>query len=190
VPLTPVTTWTLESLRPPAHPPRPLPDGVRLEQPATPTPELARWLYAVVGGPWTWTDRLGWSREQWATELAVPGTELHVLQAEGAPQGYVELQPAGTHVEVRYLGLVETAIGRGWGGLLLEHALDRAWSLPRRHGLPDATRVWVHTCSLDGEAALANYRARGLAVCAEVTTEEDRPVTPPGAWTASTGLEA
>lgn len=183
-----VTTWTLESHRPPDGSPRPWPSGVRLERVAAPTPELARWLYAVVGGPWTWTDRLAWSRQQWLDELALPGTELHVLHAEGAPQGYVELQPAGSEVEIRYLGLVEGAIGRGWGGLLLEHGIDLAWSLPARHDLPTATRVWVHTCSLDGDAALANYRARGLSVVDEALTDEDVPASPPGAWTASTGL--
>lgn len=178
-----VTTWTLESTARPGPPPA-LPHGVRLERVGSPTPELARFLYAVVGGPWRWTDRLAWTREQWAAELAVPGTKLHVLHAAGSPQGYVELQPtAPGEVEIRYLGLVEGAGGRGWGRALLEHGLDLAWSLA-----PATTRVWVHTCSLDGPAALANYRARGMHVISEVTTDEDVPAAAPGAWTAATGL--
>lgn len=35
-------------------------------------------------------------------------------------------------------------------------------------------RVWVHTCTLDGPHALANYRARGLTV---YRTEDEAPAT-------------
>ena len=46
-------------------------------------------------------------------------------------------------------------IGRGLGGYLLGEGIARAWAAGAR-------RVWVHTCSLDGPAALANYEARGM----------------------------
>ena len=46
---------------------------------------------------------------------------------------------------------------RGFGGGLLTDALERAWTW-------DARRVWVHTCTLDHEAALRNYQARGMRV--------------------------
>jgi hypothetical protein len=35
--------------------------------------------------------------------------------------------------------------------------------------LKDTRRVWVHTCSLDGPAALPNYEARGMVRFAETT---------------------
>ena len=57
-------------------------------------------------------------------------------------------------VEIAYFGLLPAFHGRGWGGALLEHALRRGFEL--------GGRVWVHTCSLDGPHALANYEARGL----------------------------
>lgn len=188
-----MTTWTLETTSPPAGPPGAWPGDARLERVVAPTPELVRFVYAAVGGPWRWTDRLGWTREQWASELAVPGTEVHLLLADGAPQGYVELQPAvvdgSLDVEIRYFGLIETAFGRGWGRLLLEHAIALAWSLPTRHELPPPRRVWVHTCSLDGAAALANYQARGFRVVDEAV-ESTEVASPLGAWAASTGLPA
>jgi GNAT superfamily N-acetyltransferase len=115
--------------------------------------------------------------------------------------GYVHLQPVaqseGTQVEIRYFGLAPQAIGRGLGGRLLEHGIAAAWSLPERSGLPSAAlpptalpptgRVWVHTCTLDGPAALANYQARGLVVYAEEITDEIVPAHSPGPWSATTG---
>lgn len=121
----------------------------------------------------------------------MPGTEFWVLHGEDGPWGYVHLQPVvaddGTHVEIRYLGLAEQAIGRGLGGLLLEHGISAAWSVPGRSDLPPVVRVWVHTCSLDGPAALANYRARGLVVCGTEETDEDVPGQPLGSWVSTGG---
>ena len=68
--------------------------------------------------------------------------------------GYYELHRVNTDVEIAYFGLLPASQGRGWGGALLEHALRRGFEL--------GDRVWVHTCTLDGPHALANYRARGL----------------------------
>ena len=188
-----VVTTTLEMLTPPEAAPRDVPDGVRLDRAPQVSPEYARFLYGLVGGPWHWTDRLSWSRDQWTEELAVPGTEFLILYAEGVPLGYVHLQrqPLGdtSQVEVRYFGLVREAIGRGLGGLLLEHGAHAAWSLAGRHDIPPVERVWVHTCTLDGPAALANYQARGFVVCGTETTEEQVPPEPLGPW-RSTGGQA
>jgi GNAT superfamily N-acetyltransferase len=188
-----VTTWSLQMFRPAPQPPGPFPEDVRLDRATGITPEYAHFLYGLVGGDWYWTDRLAWTRRQWAGELAVPGTEFWIIYGEGVPLGYVQLQPVvqpdGTHVEIRYFGLAQQAIGRGLGRRLLEHGIAAAWSLPDRAGLPPATRVWVHTCSLDGPAALANYQARGLAVYAEDTTEQPVPAHSPGSWAATTGAE-
>ena len=72
----------------------------------------------------------------------------------GARAGYYELDVDGADVEIAYLGLRPAFHGEGLGGALLEHALRRGFEL--------GGRVWLHTCTLDGPYALANYRARGL----------------------------
>lgn len=140
-----VTITTLEMLQPPRWAARPMPEDARLERAVEISPEYARFLYGLVGGPWHWTDRLGWTRQQWAEELAVPGSEFWILYRAGVPCGYVHLQPVvvadGTHVEIRYFGLAEQAIGQGLGGRLLEHAITAAWSLARPDPLPPVTRV-------------------------------------------------
>jgi GNAT superfamily N-acetyltransferase len=189
-----VVTTSLQQLTRPADAPRALPDGCRLDLATGMTPEFARFLYALVGGPWHWTDRLGWSREQWAEELAVPGSEFRVLVRDGVPAGYVQLHAevvdGGTHVEIRYFGLAESAIGLGLGGPLLEQGIAAAWTLAERHPLPPTSRVWVHTCSLDGPAALANYRARGLVPYAEEETDEPVADAPLGSWVSTGGPTA
>lgn len=187
-----VTTTTLEMREAPSDPAPPLPDGVRLDCATEIAPEYARFLYGLVGGPWHWTDRLNWSREQWLEELSVPGTEFWILYGGGVPLGYLHLQPVsqgdGLHVEIRYFGLTEQAIGRGLGGRLLAHGIQAAWSVPERtDGLPEVNRVWVHTCSLDGPAALSNYQARGLVVCGVEETDEEKPGEPLGSWVSTGG---
>ncbi len=182
---------TLEMLQPPAAGPRAFPTGVRFDLASGIAPEYARFLYGLVGGPWYWTDRLAWTRDQWADELAVAGTEFWILYGEGVPFGFVQLQPqivdGAAHVEIRYFGLAEPALGRRLGGPMLEHGLAAAWSLAERHGLPPVSRVWVHTCTLDGPSALANYQARGLVVCGTEEIEQDVPAQPLGSWVSTGG---
>jgi len=60
-------------------------------------------------------------------------------------------------VEIIYFGLLPAFVGRGLGGALLSSAIEEAWRV-------NPLRVWVHTCSLDHPAALANYQARGMKI--------------------------
>jgi GNAT superfamily N-acetyltransferase len=60
-------------------------------------------------------------------------------------------------VEIAYLGLDRRAFGRGLGGWLVTEAARTAFAW-------GATRVWLHTCTLDSPAALPNYLARGFSI--------------------------
>ncbi len=159
----PVVVTALElldpsDLRPSPEPPTP----VRLRLVEPPDPALSVRCYTTVGGPWAWVDRLEWSDAQWREWVERPGHELWVLEEGGRLAGYFELDPDDDRdgsVEIAYLGLVTGSEGRGLGGWLLTRALQRAWELP------GTRRVWVHTCELDGPAALPNYRARGMRDC-------------------------
>jgi GNAT superfamily N-acetyltransferase len=158
------------TLTPPSSP---RPASFTLERVTEPDPALNSRLYSAVGAEWDWTDRLGWTQEEWAAWLAVPGRETWLARVDGTIAGYAELAgeargtaaDSGTEVEIVYLGLLPALTGRGLGGHLLADVLGQAWTLPGRWpGLPPATRVWLHTCSLDSPHALANYRARGLEI--------------------------
>jgi GNAT superfamily N-acetyltransferase len=159
-------------LRPAREPALPL----RVERAAIPCPELNRFLYTAVGGDWYWIDRLVWSYEEWLRYLDRPELETWVATVAGTPTGYFELErQAEGSVEIAYFGLLPRFIGRGLGGALLTRAARRAWEMGAR-------RVWVHTCTLDGPAALANYRARGFRIFKEEVAEVDLPDVSPGPW--------
>lgn len=160
-------------------------DVVRVE---LPSPEFSRFLYATVGGDWHWTDRLGWTRSAWSEYLNRPLVETWVAWVRGTPAGYIELAGSSTgDVEIAYFGLLPGFLGRGLGGHLLTEGLRRAWTMAtRRPGIEPVHRVWVHTCTLDGPAALANYQARGMTVYRTEDAEVDVPASPPGSWPTST----
>jgi RimJ/RimL family protein N-acetyltransferase len=149
-----VTVTHLEMTRPEAlRPARPAAGVVERVH----DPEVNARLYRDVGARWSWTDRLGWTSAQWSDWAARVRTD--VLRIGNEIAGYYELDPAPSgSVEIAIFGLRETHHGRGLGGHLLTEAIRRAWAEP------GARRVWVHTCSLDGPHALANYLARGLRV--------------------------
>jgi GNAT superfamily N-acetyltransferase len=172
-----VTTWYLEMRRREQLRMVPPPDSsacvVRAE---IPSPELNRFLYTAVGGPWYWLDRLSWTYADWLRYLDRPELETWVLWVSGTPAGYVELeQQREQHVEVAYFGLLPRFVGRGLGGYLLSMGVERAWTM-------GAGRVWVHTCSLDGPSALSNYQARGFLIYDQRTSVVELPASPPGPW--------
>jgi ribosomal protein S18 acetylase RimI-like enzyme len=116
-----------------------------------------RRLYKEVGEQWFWHDRLEWSDEALERHLASPNVVVWELETEsGESVGYVELhRHDDASVEIAYFGLVPKFMGRGLGGLLLTHAVRESWSM-------GAERVWLHTCTLDSDRALPNYKARGF----------------------------
>lgn len=184
-----VTTWSLEQTSPSDLLPAAAPDGdgVRIVRSEVPSPEFSRFLYASVGGDIRWVDRLPWSYARWQEYLDRPGVETWVAYDRGTPAGYVEFEPqdAGA-VEIGYFGLIPAFRGRRIGGHLLSYATARAWDLADRWpGLPPTKRVWLHTCTRDGEHAMGNYLRRGFKLFDTKVTEEAVVATPgpwPGAW--------
>ncbi len=169
-----VTTWTLEMTDPSQHERGRKPDVEPVVMEALhPAPELSEFFYKLVGGPWQWTSRLSWTKQQWFDWANKPEQHLLTCWVDGVPAGYVEFEQQGTSVEIWYFGLVEEFHGNGLGSWLLSYGIDFAWLIP------GTERVWLHTCSHDGPVALANYQARGFVVTGtEVTTEHVAPPRP------------
>jgi GNAT superfamily N-acetyltransferase len=121
-------------------------------------PSFWRFLYTEVGRGHQWIDRLPWSPDDIRAYLADPAVSLWLMSVHGAPAGYFELRgtPDGA-TEIAYFGLLKDFHGRGLGGHLLTQAVQRAWEA-------GASRVWVHTSTLDHPAALPNYLKRGFTV--------------------------
>jgi GNAT superfamily N-acetyltransferase len=137
------------ALRPAAPPRLEHVEVVRVEPPDG---ALNRWFYVEVGTPHNWIDNLGRSEADW--QAWADCVETWVAKVDGQRAGYYELRVDNGSVEVAYFGLLAAYQGAGLGGFLLTHALRRGFEL--------APRVWLHTNTQDGAAALPNYKARGL----------------------------
>lgn len=162
----------LEMTAPPARPPVPPPrSGLEVRHVSPCGVSFYRELYEAVGGPWTWTARRLLADDELERILADPEVEVHVLFADGAPAGYVELdRRRPPDVEIAYFGLRPAFIGQGLGRYLLDWAVARAWqSAPRR--------LWLHTCDLDHPRALGVYEAAGFSA---YRSRRERVAPPPG----------
>ena len=121
-------------------------------------PRLNRFLSEYVGGNWQWTDRLVWSAEKWQQYAGAENLRTFIAGRQGSIAGYYELQQQdGGSVEIRIFGLTPEFLGQGYGGPLLDSAVENAFAW-------GATRVWVHTCTNDHPNALDNYRKSGFTV--------------------------
>lgn len=124
---------------------------------------VAQWrsLYAEIGGEWHWHDRDIWTDAQLSAHLANSSVSVYrvraALDAETVEfAGFVEIELAADQsAEIVYLGLHSRVFGLGLGAWLVGEAVNQAFAL-------GASRVWLHTCTLDSPAALPNYLARGF----------------------------
>jgi GNAT superfamily N-acetyltransferase len=163
--------------RPAATPDIPWPDGITLTREAPCSVALARALYAAVGRKYHWYDRDAWTDERLAAHMADPNVAVWVLRDASRPVGYFELSTGSDStvgsdpsVEIAYFGLIPSAQGKGLGKKLLEAAIRAGFDTP-------ASRVWLHTCTLDHAAALPNYRARGFVPFRTERYQIARPAT-------------
>jgi GNAT superfamily N-acetyltransferase len=167
----PDTVTYLEMFERPPPIPGPAPLGkLALMRAEACTVSFYRYLYETVGTPWVWFERRLWSDKAIAAELAKPTTEIFVLYAGGMPAGFFELDAAEPRETLlAYFGLTPEFIGRRLGPLLLNAAVEQAWSRPLE-------RFWVHTCTFDHPRALPLYQRAGFVVYArrDFTFEDPR----------------
>jgi len=137
--------------------------GIVVQREENAPAHLWRFLYTEVGREHHWVDRLGWTDDEIRAYLADPALELWVLRMNGETAGYFELRKeADGGTEIAYFGLLPAFLGRGLGKFLLTEAVERAFAR-------GASRVWLHTSSLDHSSALPNYLARGFSIWKQET---------------------
>ena len=154
-----VTTTYLETRSPDElRPKRCTDDRFWIGEATVPQWQFNRFLYLTVGAGWNWCDKRDWSDEQWRTYAESDRLRTFGAYYDGAPAGYYELRRDDENgVEIAYFGLLPAFLDRHLGGALLTSAIEEAWRMA-------PARVWVHTCTLDHPAALANYQARGMQI--------------------------
>ena len=121
--------------------------------------ELNKFFYKNIGKKYYWNDRLQWSQEEWIKYVSDKKVKTYVLKKDKNFAGYFELinHEDKKEVEIAYLGLLEEYQNKKLGSHLLSSAIKNSF-------LSRPKRVWVHTCSLDHQNALINYKARGMKI--------------------------
>ena len=121
--------------------------------------QLNKFLYIQVGKKYHWVDRLVWTDQNWMAYISKENVLTYILKNEDDLVGYFELifHEKKLEIEIAYFGILEEYFGKKLGGFLLSEAIKESFIL-------GATRVWVHTCSLDHQNALKNYLSRGMKI--------------------------
>lgn len=115
-----------------------------------------RALFRRVGEPYLWFSRLIMPDDELRRIVGDERVEVYSVRSDRADIGLIELdfrQPY--ECELAFFGIVEKAVGSGTGRVMMNRALERAWSMPIR-------RFWVHTCTLDHPAAVSFYIRSGF----------------------------
>ncbi len=153
-----ITVYYLEMLSRPARVAETPRQGLSVVLKPAPTLEYYRQLYDAVGKDYNWQSRLKMSDDKLAVIIGDPLDEIYVLQVDGVPAGFAELdRRKSPEIELTQFGLMPEFIGQGLGKWFLQWAIDKAWSYQPR-------RFWLHTCTEDHPAALPNYLKSGFAI--------------------------
>ena len=143
------------------------------------------WHPLATGHAPDWAD--GWGQDQygvfaeiWIGQALIrlrwiPPGGFSIGSADDEPGRYGD---EGPQTEIAYFGLVPEFVGKGFGKLLLEDCIDKAWELAE-------TRIWLHTCTLDSPSALPNYLNRGFEIFKEEDLKDMIPASPLEPWPAA-----
>jgi len=143
--------------------------GVSLRRLENPEPSRYLEIYRRAGAEWLWFSRLELSAAQLTEVLHRPTTELFIAERDGAEIGMAELDRSKVpDVEITSFGLFREAIGQGLGRAFMTQLLEGAWT-------GNTSRVWLHTCTLDGPAALTFYRKCGFRPYKRAVEVSDDP---------------
>ncbi len=159
-------TTFLEMLEPPSDVITPPIHSTRISRINTPSVDFYKFLYRAVGSDFNWIDRLLISDVELGTIIHDDRVDVFVLEVNGESTGFSELdRRVLNEVEIAYFGLLPQFVGKGLGKFFLNWTLREAWA-------NEPTRVWLHTCDLDHEAALPNYLRAGFQVYDEKVIDQ------------------
>ena len=148
---------------------QPFPSELRLKRFAAGDLEGHRALFRAVGSDLMWFSRLIMKDQDLAAILANPAIESYALMQGSDTLGMLELNFADMpNCELAFYGLVPEAIGQGFGRVLMDEAIRRAWAKP-------IERFWVHTCTFDSPLALPFYIRSGFTPYLRMVEVHDDP---------------
>ena len=119
--------------------------------------ELNEFFYKQIGKKHQWGDRLVWQEKDWIKYVSNENLKTYILKEDEELVGYFELIFDKNECEIGYFGILEEYIGKSFGSYMLSEAIKIAFQ-------KKVKRIWVHTCSLDHQNAILNYKARGMNI--------------------------
>ena len=121
--------------------------------------QLNKFFYKNIGKNCQWIDRLIWTDLNWVDYISNDRLSTYILKDKSEIAGYFELlfNKQSKEAEIAYFGILKEYFGKKLGGYLLSEAIKYSFN-------KGATRIWVHTCSLDHKNALSNYTSRGMNI--------------------------
>ena len=119
--------------------------------------ELNKFYYKQIGKKHQWVDRLAWNEKDWIKYTTNENLKTYILKEDEELVGYFELIFDKNECEIAYFGILKEYIGKSLGGYLLSEAIKIGFEKKMK-------RIWVHTCSLDHQNAILNYKARGMKI--------------------------
>ena len=124
--------------------------------------KINKFFYRQVGMEHYWRDRLVWSDKEWNNYLKNINLETWLIKSNNKLIGFYETEfhPKSNEVELINMGILKEFRGKKYGSKLLVHAMNNAFKRK-------ASRIWVHTCSLDHKYALINYQSKGFTLFKE-----------------------
>lgn len=113
-------------------------------------------LFRQIGSPWLWFSRLMLAEHALVAALDHPDNLAFIVRNGQEDIGLCEVdcRKAG-EAELLYLGLIPQASGKGFGRIMINHAIDCV--IDRQ-----IDRMIVHTCHLDDPRAPGFYRSCGF----------------------------
>jgi len=134
----------------------------KIEKDTTKNFELNKFFYKQIGKDHFWRDRLVWTDKEWRKYISNKNFETWIMKKGNELVGYYEREYHGdkNEVELINMGVLSEYRGQRLGSNLLTHVLKKARE-------EKVSRVWVHTCSLDHQNALKNYKSRNFKIFRE-----------------------
>ncbi|WP_165644404.1 GNAT family N-acetyltransferase [Oharaeibacter diazotrophicus] len=154
-----MTVTSMQLVRPPVPPRRPLPcaEWTVVEARIAPAAFLA--IYRTVGDTVQWDDRARMTPAALAAHLAAPTTRVFLLEGADGPAGLCEFEACdGAGAVLANFGVVPALRGRGVGRYLLHRALEAV--------LRPGGTIRLDTDTNDDPRAIGVYRDAGFEVVA------------------------
>ena len=124
--------------------------------------QLNKFFYKTIGKNHKWVDRLSWSEEKWIAYVSSEKVQTYVFKFKDELVGFFELifHLEKNETEIAYFRILKEFQNKKLGSYLLSEAIKKSFQ-------DNVNRVWVHTCSLDHQNALKNYKSRNFKIFRE-----------------------